>query len=30
MVTRDPRAAAMSEDRGPDSLDARVRRLIAD
>jgi hypothetical protein len=30
MVTRDPRAAAMAEDRGPDSLDAHVRKLIAD
>jgi len=29
VVTRDPRAAAMPEDRGPDSLDAHVRRLIA-
>jgi hypothetical protein len=29
-MTRDPRAAAMPEDRGPDSLDAHVRRLMAD
>ena len=29
-MTRDPRAAVMAEDRGPDSLDAHVRRLIAD
>ncbi len=29
-MTRDPRAAAMAEDRGPGSLDAHVRRLIAD
>ena len=29
-MTRDPRAAAMPEDRGPDSLDAHVRRLIKD
>lgn len=29
-MTRDPRAATMPEDRGPDSLDAHVRRLIAD
>jgi hypothetical protein len=29
-MTRDPRAAAMTEDRGPDSLDAHVRKLIAD
>jgi len=29
-VTRDPVAAAMVEDRGPGSLDAHVRRLIAD
>ena len=28
-MTRDPRAA-MPEDRGPDSLDAHVRRLMAD
>ena len=26
----DPRAAMMPEDRGPDSLDAHVRRLMAD
>jgi hypothetical protein len=26
----DPRALAMSEDRGPDSLDAHVRKLLAD
>jgi hypothetical protein len=30
MTRHDPRAAAMPEDRGPDSLDAHVRRLIAD
>lgn len=29
-MTRDPRAGAMSEDRGPDSLDAHVRRLMRD
>jgi hypothetical protein len=29
-MTRDSRAAAMPEDRGPDSLDAHVRRLMAD
>lgn len=29
-MTRDPRALAMTEDRGPDSLDAYVRRLIKD
>ena len=29
-MTRDPRAAVMPEDRGPNSLDAHVRRLIAD
>ena len=28
--TRNPIAAAMTEDRGPDSLDAHVRRLIKD
>jgi hypothetical protein len=30
VVTRNPVAAAMPEDRGPDSLDAHVRRLMAD
>jgi hypothetical protein len=29
-MTRNPAAAAMPEDRGPDSLDAHVRRLMAD
>ena len=29
-MTRNPIAAAMTEDRGPDSLDAHVRKLIAD
>ncbi len=29
-MTRNPVAAAMPEDRGPDSLDAHVRRLMAD
>jgi hypothetical protein len=29
-VTRDPRATAMPEDRGPGSLDAHVRRLMTD
>src|SRR2546421_301214 len=29
-MTRDPRAAAMPEDRGPGSLEAHVRKLIAD
>lgn len=30
MTTLDPRAWSMLEDRGPDSLDAHVRRLMAD
>src|SRR4051794_40180372 len=30
MVTRDPRAATMPEDRGPDSLEANIRKLIKD
>jgi hypothetical protein len=29
-MTRNPVAAAMAEDRGPDSLDAHVRKLIKD
>jgi hypothetical protein len=29
-MIRDPRAATMPEDRGPDSLDAHVRKLMAD
>jgi hypothetical protein len=29
-VTRDPRTLTMSEDRGPDSLDAHVREYIKD
>ena len=29
-MTRNPAAAAMAEDRGPGSLDAHVRTLIAD
>ena len=29
-MTRDPRASAMAEDRGPDSLDAHLRRLMED
>src|ERR1700759_1492577 len=29
-MTRDAKAAAMPEDRGPDSLDAHLRRLMAD
>lgn len=29
-MIRDPRAAAMPEDRGPDSLEAHVRKYIAD
>jgi hypothetical protein len=29
-MTRNPIAAAMPEDRGPDSLEAHVRKLIAD